>query len=73
MAMIGVVFVLLVIIVAISCILCYFSCDSEPQEPQGGPSHSFTVATFQQKESIFTGPSIRAQPRASAKDFWTFM
>ncbi|XP_054979030.1 small regulatory polypeptide of amino acid response [Sorex araneus] len=72
-AVIGVVAVLLVITVAIACVLCYFSCDSRAQEPQGGPGRSFTVATFQQKASIFSGSSSTAQPRPSARDFWTFM
>lgn len=72
-AVIGVVAVMLVITVAIACVLCYFSCDSRVQEPQGGPGPSFTVATFQQKASIFTGPSSPAQPRTSSRDFWTFM
>ncbi|XP_062937691.1 small regulatory polypeptide of amino acid response [Cynocephalus volans] len=73
MAVIGMVGVLFVVTVAITCILCCFSCDSKTQNPQGGPGHSFTVATFRQEASLFTGPSRHAQPAPSARDFWTFM
>ncbi|XP_039074507.1 small regulatory polypeptide of amino acid response [Hyaena hyaena] len=72
-AVIGVVAVLFVVTVAITCILCCFSCDSTAQDPQGGPGRSFTVATFRQESSIFTGPGHHAQPVAGARDFWTFM
>ncbi|XP_049630209.1 small regulatory polypeptide of amino acid response [Suncus etruscus] len=72
-AVVAVVVVLLVITVAIACVLCYFSCDSRAQEPHADPGHGFTVVTFQQKASLFTGPSRPAQPRTTARDFWTFM
>lgn len=72
-AVVAVVIVLLVITVAIACVLCYFSCDSRAQEPHADPGHGFTVVTFQQKASLFTGPSRPTQPRTTARDFWTFM
>ncbi|XP_063552316.1 small regulatory polypeptide of amino acid response [Gorilla gorilla gorilla] len=72
-AVIGVVVVLFVVTVAITCVLCCFSCDSRAQDPQGGPGRSFTVATFRQEASLFTGPVRHAQPVPSAQDFWTFM
>ncbi|XP_025230171.1 small regulatory polypeptide of amino acid response [Theropithecus gelada] len=72
-AVIGVVVVLFVVTVAITCVLCCFSCDSRAQDPQGGPGRSFTVATFRQEASLFTGPGRHAQPVPSARDFWTFM
>lgn len=74
--MIGVVAVLFLVTVAITCLLCCFSCDSRALDPQGGPGHSFTVATFHQEASLFTGPGCHAQPvaaTAGARDFWTFM
>lgn len=74
-AVIGVVAVMFVVTVAITCLLCCFSCDSRARDPQGGPGHSFTVATFRQEASLFTGPGRHAQPAAAvgARDFWTFM
>nr|XP_025708598.1 small regulatory polypeptide of amino acid response [Callorhinus ursinus] len=73
-AVIGMVVVLFVVTVAITCLLCCFSCDSRTQDPQGGPGRSFTVATFHQEASLFTGPGHHAQPPvAGARDFWTFM
>lgn len=72
-AVIGVVAVLFVVTVAITCVLCCFSCDSRAQDPQGGPGRSFTVATFRQESSFFTGPGHPPQPVAGARDFWTFM
>ncbi|KAM4851109.1 small regulatory polypeptide of amino acid response [Urocitellus parryii] len=68
-AVIGVVAVLFVFTVAITCILCCFSYDSKTQDPQGGPGHSFTVATFRQEASLFSGP--QAQSMRSTQDFWT--
>ncbi|XP_053422717.1 small regulatory polypeptide of amino acid response [Nycticebus coucang] len=72
-AVIGVVLVLFVVTVAITCVLCCFSCDSRTQHPQGAPGHSFTVATFHQEASLFTGPDRHTPPAPSARDFWTFM
>ncbi|XP_042099196.1 small regulatory polypeptide of amino acid response [Ovis aries] len=72
-AVIGMVAVLFMVTVAITCVLCCFSCDSRSQDPQGAPSPSFTVATFRQEASLFTGPGRHAQPVAGARDFWTFM
>lgn len=72
-AVIGMVAVLFVLTVAITCILCCFSCDSKAPDPQGGPGRSFTVATFHQEASLFTGPARHAQAVAGARDFWTFM
>ncbi|XP_054544976.1 small regulatory polypeptide of amino acid response [Talpa occidentalis] len=72
-AVIGVVAVLFVVTVAITCLLCCFSCDSRAQDPQGHPSHSFTVATFRQDASLFTGPGRHPQAVTGARDFWTFL
>lgn len=72
-AVIGVVAVLFVVTVAITCVLCCFSCDSRAQDPQGHLGHSFTVATFRQDASLFTGPGRHTQPVTSARDFWTFL
>ncbi|XP_028350109.1 small regulatory polypeptide of amino acid response [Physeter macrocephalus] len=72
-AVIGMVAVLFVVTVAITCILCCFSCDSRTPDSQGGPRPSFTVATFHQEASVFTGPGHHAQPVAGVRDFWTFM
>ncbi|XP_023401095.1 small regulatory polypeptide of amino acid response [Loxodonta africana] len=72
-AVIGVVAVLFVVTVAITCILCCFSYDPKTQDPQGGPGPSFTVATFHQEASLFTGPGRHTQPAAGAREFWTFM
>lgn len=72
-AVLGMVAVLFVVTVAITCVLCCFSCDSRAQDPQGGPGHSFTVATFRREACLFTGPGRRVQPVAGARDFWTFM
>lgn len=71
-AVIGVVMLLLLVTLAITCILCCFSCDSRTQDPQGGPGRSFTVATFHQETSFFTGLPQRAPSVAGARDFWTF-
>ncbi|KAK2498233.1 hypothetical protein MC885_009989 [Smutsia gigantea] len=65
-AVIGVVVVLFVVTVAITCILCCFSYDSWAQDPQRGPGRSFTVATFRQEASLFTGLGRHAQPVAGA-------
>ncbi|XP_077003845.1 small regulatory polypeptide of amino acid response [Tamandua tetradactyla] len=72
-AVIGVVMVLFAVTLAITCVLCCFSCDPKTQDPQGVPGPSFTVATFRQDASLFTGPGRQAQPAARARDFWTFM
>ncbi|XP_035107725.1 small regulatory polypeptide of amino acid response [Callithrix jacchus] len=72
-AVIGVVAVLFVVTVTITCVLCCFSCDSRAQDLQEGSGSSFTVATFRQEASLFTGPGRHAQPVPSAQDFWTFM
>ncbi|XP_069865831.1 small regulatory polypeptide of amino acid response [Dipodomys merriami] len=69
-AVIGMVAVLFVVTVAITCILCCFSYDSKTQDLQGGPGHSFTVATFHQEASLFTVPGRQV---LSAGDFWTIM
>ncbi|XP_045435964.1 small regulatory polypeptide of amino acid response [Pipistrellus kuhlii] len=70
---IGMVAVLFVVTVAITCILCCFSCDAKAPDPQAGPGRSFTVATFRQEDSLFTGPGRHGQAVAGARDFWTFM
>ncbi|XP_023571873.1 small regulatory polypeptide of amino acid response-like [Octodon degus] len=70
---IGVVAVLLLVTVVITCILCCFSYDSKTQDPQGGPGHSFTVATFRRESSFFTRTESRAQPLQSSQDFWITM
>lgn len=72
-AVIGVVAVLLLVTVAVTCILCCFSCDSRTPDLEEGPGHSFTVATFRQEASLFTGPTRQTQPGPSARDFWSFM
>nr|XP_044988788.1 small regulatory polypeptide of amino acid response [Jaculus jaculus]XP_044988794.1 small regulatory polypeptide of amino acid response [Jaculus jaculus]XP_044988799.1 small regulatory polypeptide of amino acid response [Jaculus jaculus] len=70
-AVIGVVAVLLVVTVAIACLLCYFSFDSKTQDLQ--KDHGFTVATFRQEASLFTGPALQTPPVKSTQDFWTVM
>lgn len=70
-AVIGMVAVLFVVTIAITCILCYFSYDSKIQDPQRGPSYSFTVATFHQERSLFTGPGLQTRPMPNAQNFWT--
>lgn len=70
-AVIGMVAVLFVITMAITCILCYFSYDSKTQDPGRGPRGSFTVATFHQEASLFTGPDLQSRPLPSAQNFWT--
>ncbi|XP_023485429.1 small regulatory polypeptide of amino acid response [Equus asinus] len=72
-AVIGVVMVLFAVTVVVTCILCCFSCDSRARGPHGGPGRSFTVATFRQEPSLFSGPGHHAQPVGSTQDFWTFM
>ncbi|XP_060055176.1 small regulatory polypeptide of amino acid response [Erinaceus europaeus] len=71
-AVIGAVVLLLLVTLAIACILCCFSCDSRTRDLQGGPGRSFTVATFHQEASLFTGPPHHTQTVAGARDFWTF-
>lgn len=70
-AVIGVVAVLFVITMAIACVLCYFSYNSKTQDPERGPRHSFTVATFHQEASLFTGSALQSRPLPGAQNFWT--
>lgn len=70
-AVIGMVAVLFVITMAITCILCYFSYDSQIQDPERRSRRSFTVATFHQEASLFTGPALQSRPLPRAQNFWT--
>ncbi|XP_058379492.1 small regulatory polypeptide of amino acid response [Diceros bicornis minor] len=70
-AVVAVVVVLLVVTVVITCVLCCFSCDSRAPDPQGGPGRSFTVATFRQESSLFSGLGHHAQPVVGAQDLLT--
>ncbi|KAK7800357.1 hypothetical protein U0070_001250 [Myodes glareolus] len=70
-AVIGMVAVLFVVTLAITCILCYFSYDPKTQDPERVPRSSFTVATFHQEASLFTGPGLQARPLPRAQNFWT--
>ncbi|CAH6776943.1 Spaar [Phodopus roborovskii] len=70
-AVIGMVAVLFVVTVAITCILCYFSYDAKTHDPERGPRNSFTVATFRQGASLFTGPGLQSRPLPSTQNFWT--
>ncbi|XP_021087949.1 small regulatory polypeptide of amino acid response [Mesocricetus auratus] len=70
-AVIGMVAVLLAVTVVITCILCYFSYDSKTSDPEMGPRNSFTVATFHQEASIFTGPGLQSRPLPTARNFCT--
>ncbi|KAL1777294.1 small regulatory polypeptide of amino acid response-like [Sigmodon hispidus] len=72
-AVIGMVVVLFVVTMAITCILCYFSYHPQTHDPQWGPRNSFTVATFHQEPSLFTGPGLQSRPLPSAQNFWTVM
>ncbi|XP_042126998.1 small regulatory polypeptide of amino acid response [Peromyscus maniculatus bairdii] len=70
-AVIGMVAVLFIVTMAITCILCYFSYDLKTQDPDRDPRNSFTVATFHQEASLFTGPALQSRPLLSAQNFWT--